>query len=255
MARSPVAHLPHAEPLFWGTGEILMWESGRLLESLDREYLYRSVWARDSLEDDEYAGAVTEVFDPAFLEIKTLICGEALLSPRGFYGYFPVITEENAIVVLDPSTFHTELLTMEISKPAARSGHGIAAYLKPEGDVLGVGAVTLGGALDRFLKEYTLSGSQNPRARFLEGAAAALLQLLTGKMLAEVRRGIGIRDSTGTAVSVGECVLTPPDAITRLLEILAAEERLDMFLDVNKRITPEYSGLHFFFRHPHLKLC
>jgi cobalamin-dependent methionine synthase I len=36
--------LPHIEPPFWGTSEILVWDSASLLDKINKEKLFKAAW-------------------------------------------------------------------------------------------------------------------------------------------------------------------------------------------------------------------
>ena len=138
---------PHLEPPFWGTGGMLVWNPSNLLDTLDTERLFKAEWRGGKLAQNKYTEAVKNQFQPAFNSIKKEILNSGLLEPRGFYGFFPVITEDRKVILLDPGNFHTELVAFDFPRMPRKKCRSIADYFSPDGDLIGLQVVTLGSKL------------------------------------------------------------------------------------------------------------
>ena len=238
---------PMVEPFFWGTGDLLVWNPSEVLETIDRPYLFKSVWGRDCLSEKQYASMSATTFTPLFETLRTQIVESSLIDPRGFYGYFPVITDDRDCILLDPSDFHSELCT--ITFPAKNPGGGsINDYLRPQGDCIALSAVTLGKHLEPAISRLT--DDPDRKGYYLEGMGTALTHLLQKKITAEIRRGLSITDQTGNAVIL-ECVSgNYNDILPEIFEIMSIEERLAILCDGSGSISPRFSSIQLFIHHP-----
>ncbi|MBN1576600.1 MAG: hypothetical protein JW913_08615 [Chitinispirillaceae bacterium] len=247
----PLDHPPHIEPLFWGTGDLLVWEAEKLLQAIDRESLFRTVWAGKNMNDEEYARVRNEILAPRYEEMCGLIIMKNLLDPRGFYGFFPVITDSEAVILLDPVDFHTELLELTFSQPGAFEGHLFSDFFRPDGDVIGISAVTAGKRMEKVIEEQMMGYDSGNKGYLLQGIASTITVLLVAKTAIEMRRSLGIPDSTGRAFSlITETSCNP--GLKELIEITAIEERLGIFLENGTVVSPEFSSIDCFVHHPAL---
>lgn len=245
----PVTHGGRLEPPFYGTGQMLTWDTPLLLDALRRDQLYKGYWRGGSLTGEKYEQAVRDEFEPSFAKLRDLILTEELVDARGYYSFFPAITEDEDIVILDPGDFHSELATFHFPRMARRGGRSLADWLRPEGDILAVQVVTLGWALSKrvtglFEKEgnYTLGF-------YLNGIGSFLTEDLAERVTREIRRALAIRANQGRRYAFGYPGLPGVEENRRLLEIVGAEERLGIQLTSGSQMVPEHSTVTIFVHH------
>lgn len=247
---TPLDQLPHLEPLFWGTGDLLVWDVPKILQSIDRERLFKTVWTRDTLNKGDSDRFCSDGLRPAFNELVDFAAGGDLFDPRGLYGFFPVIGDGAALVVLDPSDFHSELFTLAFDRSALTSGHELSDYFRLDGDVVAIGAVTLGSRIEKVIAGYLDAGDPDKQGYFLQGMALSLLELTGNKTVIEIRRSLGISDTFGNALSMINAQSLNP-ALGALMEFAALEERLGISMSEDKRaILPRFSDVFCFIHHP-----
>jgi 5-methyltetrahydrofolate--homocysteine methyltransferase len=244
-------HSPIVEPFFWGTGDLLTWETGELMQAIDREHLFRNVWGKGCLSDKQYVGTRDKTFLPLFNKLSAQISDTKLIDPRGFYGYFPVIVDGAELILLDPSDFHSELLSVVFRPEDSLGGRTYADYFRSEGDCIGFSITTLGVHLDNYLNE--LNDDPEKEGYYLKGFGSVLLQLLNKKIVTEMRRGLGILDSTGRAFSLSANGTYYYKILPRLFELLSVEERLGIVVKDNSTISPDYSEILLYIHHPSIK--
>ena len=104
-----VQHGDMIDPLFYGTGDILTWASGGLLDAVDRTTLYRQHWCRGAMSDVDFERHVLTDFEPAFDALKADLLERSLIDARGYYGIWPVYVEAETLYLLNPSDFNTEI--------------------------------------------------------------------------------------------------------------------------------------------------
>lgn len=248
---APLEFPPAIDPIFWGTSDLLVWEAGNLLDAIDKEQLFRKIWAMDTLSDEEYNRIAAGVFEPLFIELSHLLRKSDLVVPRGFYGFFPVISDKTTIVVLDPSDFHTELFIVPCPPAKMLGGRSLADFYRPEGDILAISALTLGPHLDNHIKNLESDVATAKKAGFLRGLALSVVETLSRKMEIEVRRGLGIDITTGCNLPFRSGAI---DAVCEapLFEILGFEERLGIFASGVDRYSPIFSEIKVMAHHPQI---
>ncbi|MDR2727511.1 MAG: hypothetical protein LBB56_00125, partial [Chitinispirillales bacterium] len=208
------------EPPFYGTGEVLAWDSAALLENLNRERLFKAWWCGGKLEESAYENALKEEFTPAFERLSDVIVKDGLVDARGFYGFFPVIAENENIVILDPSDFHTELASFTFPR-TEKKGLSLADYIRPEGDILSVQAVTIGGKLSLRCREFFQNENRYSDGFYLNGTANFLVETIADKTSAEIRRALGLPHDAGRRYSFGYPGLPGLEEQKRLLELMS----------------------------------
>ncbi|MCL2689762.1 MAG: hypothetical protein FWE57_07940 [Chitinispirillia bacterium] len=237
------------EPPFYGTGEVLAWDAKELLENLDKERLFKAWWQGGKLEESAYTKAQKEEFTPAFERLSSLIIKDELVDARGFYGFFPVIAEKENVMILDPSDYHTELASFTFPK-TEKKGLSLADYIRPEGDIISVQAVTIGGMISQRSREFFQSENRYSDGFYLNGIANFLVETISDKLSTEIRRSLGLPRDGGRRYSFGYPGLPGLEEQKRLLELMSIEERLSVTLTEGFQMEPEHSTVAIFIHHP-----
>jgi hypothetical protein len=249
--RAPLEFPPAIDPVFWGTGDLLVWEADHLLKLIDKDKLCSRVRSLVTA-----AGMPFEKMDPERLKTEcTALCKELsscnLVLPRGYYGFFPVITEHDSIVLLDPSDYHSELLSIVCLPVKKLAGRSLADFYRPEGDVLAISAVTLGPDIDRHLATNSSDPALAGQTAFLREIVREVLQILVNKISIEVRRGLGIEGTTGAAFELFDG-LVDNSCIRTLFELCGFEERLCIESAGAQTYAPSMSSVQVFAHHPQI---
>ena len=237
------------EPPFYGTGEVLAWDAKTLLENLDKERLFKAWWHGGKLEESAYINARREEFTPAFERLSSLIIDDDLVDARGFYGFFPVIAEKENVMILDPCDYHTELASFTFPR-TEKKDLSLADYIRPEGDVISVQAVTIGGKLSQRSREYFQNENRYSDGFYLNGIANFLVETIADKLSAEIRRSLGLPRDAGRRYSFGYPGLPGLEEQKRFIELISVEERLDITLTEGFQMEPEHSTIAIFIHHP-----
>jgi 5-methyltetrahydrofolate--homocysteine methyltransferase len=244
-ARLPIHDGP-VEPPFWGTGEILTWETATLVAAIDKERLFKGYWRGGNLAAAEFERAVLTDFEPALESIVAEVLRQGLIEARGYYGFFPVFTDDEMLFLLDPSDFHTELAAYRLPRVKGRS---IADYFLPEGDLLGVQIVTIGAALGSRCRHYLQQEHKYTLGFYLNGLGNFLTEYLAERVTIEIRRSLFLQPGQGMRYSFGFPGLPGVEEQKTLFELLGAEERLGIRLTPGYQMDPEHSTIGIFTRH------
>ena len=245
----PLDYEDYPEPPFYGTGAVLRWEPEIVLDWIDRTRLFKAWWGGGRLSPQAYAEAESREFIPAFDRLREMIRTESLLYPAALYGFFPVITENNEVVLLDPGDFHSELASFVFPRMPKKGNRSVADYLRPEGDVLAVQIVTVGAALSGRVRRLFAEDNQYTLGYYLNGIGGYLAEELADRVSAEIGRAFGLPRDAGRRYSFGYPGMPPVEEQKKLFEIMAIEERLGITLTEGCQMVPEHSTLGIFIRH------
>jgi len=237
-------------PPFYGTSGVLRWKPETLLDKIDNARLFKAWWGGGKLGQKEYEEAVKKDFTPAFEKLRVEFEKEALLDPAGLYGFFPVITDDRTIILLDPSDFHTELGSFVFQRMPEKNNRSIADYLRPEGDVLAVQVVTAGGKISNKVRDYFSKDNRYSLGYFLNGLGGYVAELLADFVTKEIIHGLGLPEDTGRRYSFGYPGMPPVEEQKKLFEIMAITERLGIMLTERFQMVPEHSTLGIYLHHP-----
>jgi 5-methyltetrahydrofolate--homocysteine methyltransferase len=245
----PVEFIPHIEPPFWGTSEILVWDSQELLDKLNKERLFKAGWGGGKLKDNEYAHVRETQFEVAFEFLKEEILKADLLDARGFYGYFPVITDDEDVIIIDPADFHSELADFRFPRMPKSKERSIADYFCADGDLIGIQVVTIGSGFSGRSRDY-FQQDKYSYGYYLNALGNMLVEELAEKVTVEIRRGLGLEPNTGRRYSFGYPGLPGPEEQKKIFEFMVIDDRLGIHLTSGYQMVPEHSTLGIFVHHP-----
>ena len=230
--------------------------------------LYRGQWQfkKGSMTDDEHAAHIKEVIEPIFKRLQTQC--EPILTPKLVYGYWPVQSAGNDLIVYSPTDHDQEIERFTFPRQVGKKHLCIADFFKSvesgEKDVLGLSCVTMGSQISAHTAKL-FEANDYTEYLYMHGmgveAAEGLAELWHKRMRAEL--GIGNDDSPkirdlfrqvyrGSRYSPGypACPdMSDQDIIWRLLQ----PERIGCVLTENWQIDPEQSTSAFVVHHPAAK--
>lgn len=226
--------LPHIEPIFWGSSDILIHDFARTMKLIDFAAVMVHASANGTMLD-----AAEQLDLQVMFDALSRLDEHSEYQIRSSYGYFPVIGEKEGFVILDPDDFHSELLALPGSK-LTQKGQDAAKRLSPDGDIIAVGAVSFGPVV-KILEQLT----ENKPAKKLSSLLITALENVTTKRLAaELRRGLGIE--RGDYVSC-DSIIADQALIKTIFEFMSFEERLgiEYAAEPTNSIISAHSGLFF----------
>ncbi|HMD68153.1 MAG TPA: homocysteine S-methyltransferase family protein [Chitinivibrionales bacterium] len=245
----PLSHPEIVSPQFYGTSQVLHWDSDKLLAGIDTHRLFKGYFGGGNLGKEEFVAAAEKEFMPAFESLKREILSQGLLDAAGMYGIFPVFADDIRLFVLDPSDFHTQLAEFVLPR-MPKKNRSIADYFRPDGDVLAVQIVTIGKDIDELRRRFMEAENKLTHGFYCNGLANFLTEILADKTTAEVRRVMYIAPDRGRRYSFGYPGLPGVEHQSRLFEILGVEERLGVSLTTGFQMVPEHSTMGIFVHHP-----
>ncbi len=131
----------------------------RVVESIDLDDIYpyinttalfRGQWGfkRGSLSAEEYQQTLHETVEPLFARLKQQMRDEGILTPRVVYGYYPVQSEGDDLIIFDPADHEREIERFAFPRQSERKRLCISDFFRARGDgvkdVLGLFVCTMG---------------------------------------------------------------------------------------------------------------
>lgn len=203
------------EPPFYGTGPLITWDPNVLLDAVDRNRLLKSI----------RGDAGNQEFGPALDAMINGIKRDRLFEPAGLYGYFPVITDDDLVIILDPADFFTERVTLRFPRMPEKGDLSMADYLRPEGDVLGIQVVTTGRGMHKRCQDKPADPGSKEPGKLLKALADHLVKDLANRVAIEITRG-PMLPAAGLCVNFGTPGMPVFEEQRELFEFLAIEERI-----------------------------
>jgi 5-methyltetrahydrofolate--homocysteine methyltransferase len=242
---------------FLGAKHLARLPLAELFEFFDLNTLYRLHWGAKNAKGEEYERLVREEYEPRLRRMKTEALTGGWLTPGAVYGYFPVASEGDTLVVYDPADPATEIERFPFPRQTDRDELCLADYFVPgengRRDVAALQIVTVGDALlersERMMREgdytegYYLHGFG---VRLAEAGAEYVNRLIVRELGLDGRRGL--RYSWGYPACPDH---TQHEIVFRLLP--DARSRLGMEVTSAGALVPELSTAALVVHHPEAK--
>jgi 5-methyltetrahydrofolate--homocysteine methyltransferase len=259
-ARSDVAaNNPVPTPPFWGARVLRDIPADEVFDLLDLDELYRLQWGGRG-SGEAYENTVKTEFEPALARLRKDATDNGWIKPQAVYGYFPVQSLGNDIIVYDPAAYSSdggslrEIARFHFPRMVGRERLCLADYIRStesgDVDVLPLQIVTVG-------KEATLhfdklqGNNEYSEALYAHGlsveAAEATAEWMHRRIKKELGTGAGKRYSWG----YGAC--PDLDDHATVFKLLPAKEALDMDLTESFQLLPEQSTAAVIIHHPEAK--
>jgi 5-methyltetrahydrofolate--homocysteine methyltransferase len=204
--RTPSRDIVMPKAPFLGVKHIARLPLADLFEHFDLNTLYRLHWGAKNAKGPEYDRLVREEYEPRLRRMKTESQTGGWLKPSAVYGYFPVASEDDDIVVYDPRDPQAEIARFATPRQTERDALCLADYFAPADsgsrDVAALQVVTVGDALlersERMMREgdytegYYLHGFG---VRLAEAGAEYVNRHIVAELALE--KGRGLRYSWG----------------------------------------------------------
>ncbi len=251
--------IPRA-PLF-GTRVLRDIALGEVLDLLDLDELYRLQWGGRG-SGPQYDAMVRDVFEPTLARLKAEALKGGWLEPQAVYGYFPVQSQGNTLIVYDPAAYRSdggslrEVGRFHFPRQEDRERLCLADYFRAidsgEVDVAAFQVVTVGDAATRRFDELQKS-DQYSEAYFSHGVAVEAAEATAEWLHRRVRRELGLVPGAGKRYSWGYGACPDLDDHTQVFKLLPAESALGMQLTTAFQLVPEQSTVAIIVHHPAAK--
>ncbi len=261
-------------PPFWGSRVVESVPLDQVYPYINEVALFRGQWQfkKGAMSDEAYERQLRDELRPLFEKLKAQCRDTATLTPKVVYGYYPVASEGDDLIVFDPGDPQREIERFTFPRQADKKRLCISDFFKSvektrelgRRDVLGLTCVTVGPRASEEARKLFESNRYTDYL-YLHGlgveSAEALAELWHKRMRQEL--GIDGEDSTkirelftqhyrGSRYSFGypACPeMSDQDKLFRLLD----PARIGCTLTENWQIDPEQSTSAIVVHHPQAK--
>jgi 5-methyltetrahydrofolate--homocysteine methyltransferase len=245
---------------FWGTRALQDIPVGEVLDLLDLDELYRLQWGGRG-SGPEFQKMVKEEFEPTLARLRKEAIAEGWLKPRAVYGYFPVQSVNNDLVVYEPEAYTrdgslVEKTRFHFPRQDGRERLCISDYFRPSSssdvDVVALQIVTVGDdASQRFAALQ--SAGEYAEALYSHGIAVEAAEATAEWMHRRVRRELGLPGNRGKRYSWGFGACPDLEDHEQVFKLLPARAELGMDLTSAYQLLPEQSTAAIHVHHPQAK--
>jgi 5-methyltetrahydrofolate--homocysteine methyltransferase len=265
---APAPNIP--TPPFWGTRVVRDIPLQRIYPYIDKTALFRGQWGfkQGALDNAAFERLLAEEAEPILRRLQTQAEAEHMLEPALVYGYFPVNSEGNDVIVFDSVNQQREIARFTFPRQAAGRRLCIADFFRPvdsgEPDILGAFCVTMGREPTR-RAQALFEGNQYQEYLYLHGLGVACAEALAELWHQRMRQELGIdaddaptvrelfqQKFRGGRYSFGYAAC-PDMADQEKLFRMLQPERIGCELTENWQIDPEQSTNALVCHHPDAK--
>jgi 5-methyltetrahydrofolate--homocysteine methyltransferase len=246
---------------FWGAKSILEMPLQVVLQYLHKPELFRLSWGAKNKQGAEWKQLEAE-FETRLADMSKRALKDGSLKPQAVYGYFPVNSDGNDLIVWDAESYQQDNRKVEIARfsfPRQNDGEYLCLsdYYEPvDGrgvDVLTLQAVTVGeNATQAF--DVLQQSDQYTEAYYFHGLAVQAAEATANYMTHWVRQNLKLADGQGKRYSWGypACPDLNDHAIVWKL-MPQIEAQIGISLTESFQLVPEQSTAAMFAHHPDTK--
>lgn len=249
-------------PPFWGPRLVDYMPLEIVLQHLHKPELYRLSWGAKNSRGDEWTKLEAE-FEARLDRMSKQALRDKSLRPQAVYGYFPVNSDGNDLVVYDPAPFNAGVTERnEIARftfPRQPGGEFlcISDYYAPldEGkiDVVEFQVVTVGEVASEAFDKLQ-SADNYSEAYFFHGLAVQAAEATANYMTQHVRKELGLGDSQGKRYSWGYPACPELEHHQLVFDLLPQTADIGLTLTPESyQLVPEQSTAAIFAHHPDAK--
>lgn len=249
-------------PPFWGDRIVTGVNLDAIAGYLNEIALFRGRWGyrRGNLPAEQFQRIMRDEVQPRYRELWRIVKAEKLFEPRFVYGYFHGRSQGDAVLIDEGD----RELRFDFPRRRAEPRLNIADFVRPEGDVVGFFAVTLGEAAatrgreifakSEYLDYFLLHGLAVEITDALAEYAHALMrhELGIGEARPLTLQGIVTQAYRGSRYGFGYPAC-PDLSAHKLVWELLRPERLGISLAEGYQMVPEYSTAAIVIHHPRAK--
>ena len=232
-----------------------------VLELLDLDELFRLQWGGRG-SGAAFDATVRDEFRPTLERLSEEARREGWLVPRAVYGYFPVQTQQNSLLVYDPVAYESdhgalrEMARFDFPRQEGRERLCLADYFRSVDsgmvDVAAFQVVTVGDAATHRFDDLQGKGEYT-EAFYMHGLAVEAAEALAEWTHRLVRRELGLGERAGKRYSWGYPACPDVEQHMQVFRLLPASEALGMELTTSFQLMPEQSTAAIVVHHPEAK--
>jgi 5-methyltetrahydrofolate--homocysteine methyltransferase len=230
-----------------------------VFEHLFIKELYRLSWGAKNAHGEEWERLEAE-FAARLATMKKEALQSGWLQPQGVYGYWPVQSDGEELVVYDPNTVEDDQVVelTRFSFPRQPSGDQLCLsdYFAPTSsdrmDVVALQIVTVGQGATQRVAQLEAEGDYS-ESYFAHGLAVQTAEAAAEYLHRHIRRELGLKEDQGKRYSWGYPAIPELADHEKVFQLLPAGEALGMTLSPAYQLIPEQSTAAIVVHHPEAK--
>ncbi len=243
----------------WGPRIVNSISLEAVFEHLSLNELFRLSWGAKNTHGEEWLKLKAE-FEERLDKMKRDAIQNKWLEPRAVYGYFPVQSYGDDLLIYDHTSLNEEKLKVSqvLSFPRQINGEFLclADYFAPIDsgilDVVALQVVTVGDkATERF--DRLQAKGDYTEAYFSHGLAVQTAEATADYLHNHIRRELGVEKNQGKRYSWGYPAIPELNDHQKVFQLLPAEKELGMQLTSAFQLVPEQSTAAIILHHPKAK--
>lgn len=246
--------VPVPTPPFWGARATSRIRLADVVTCLDRNALYRLQWGAKNAKGEEWERLKAE-FDQKVRDLIREAERDGWLEPKVAYGFFPVQSDGNELIVYDPANRTRELTRFVFPRQPERERLCLSDYFRSvesgEYDVAAFQIVTMGAKVDELAEALQRQGDYS-RSYYIHGLGVSMAEALAEYTNRLIRQSLGIGETRGKRYSWGYPACPDLEEHTKLFQILPADQ-IGVTLTEAFQLVPEQSTAAIVVHHPEAK--
>jgi 5-methyltetrahydrofolate--homocysteine methyltransferase len=265
--RSQVADdAPIPTPPFWGAQVVTRVPMDELFDCVDYNALYRLQWGAKNIKGEKWQQLKAE-FDARVRDLRRAGEREGWLETRIAYGFFPVQSQGNDMIVYDPASAvaqqrqgngKSELReVLRFTFPRQPKGEFLclsdyfASVESGRVDVAALQVVTVGDRITELCDRLQQEGDYS-QAYYIHGLGVSLAEGLAEYTNRLVRRGLGLGPKRGLRFSWGYPACPDLEDHEKVFQLLPVDD-IGVSLTSAYQLIPEQSTAAIVLHHPEAK--
>jgi 5-methyltetrahydrofolate--homocysteine methyltransferase len=245
--------VPIPTPPFWGPRVLRGIEARDVYPFIDRNSLYKMSWQFRGIRDPErWEALLRDELEPRLQLCMDEVERERYLDIQAVYGYWPAWSEDDDVVVFDPSERTREIGRFHFARQSEQNRLCLADYLRPresgELDVVGLQIVTVGPHASEKSNALQVSGDYDAMLR-VHGFSTQMAEATAEYVHDLIRRELSLGDDQGRRYSWGYPACPDLEDHRVLFGILPTGE-IGVSLTEGFQLVPEQSTAAIVMHHP-----
>lgn len=246
-------------PPGWGPRIVRQMPLEIVFQHLAKTELFRLSWGAKNTHGEAWEKLQAE-YEERLLQMQREAIQQGWLQPQGVYGYWPVQSEGNDLIVYEPRSIENgktkELMRFTFPRQSGGDNLCLADYFAPASskiiDVVAFQVVTIGQEATRRFEHLQESGDYT-EAYFLHGLAVQTAEATAEYLHRHILRELGLSVDRGKRYSWGYPAIPELSDHQKVFQLLPAEKELGMSLTAAFQLVPEQSTAAIIVHHPSAK--
>ena len=243
-------------PPSWGPRVVHTLPLDEVFQCLAKNELFRLSWGAKNTHGDAWQQLEVE-FEQRLDAMRRAALREGWLKPRAVYGYWPVQSGGNDLIIYEPGSVQagmpSELMRMTFPRQESEEGLCLADYFAPVSsgkiDVAAFQVVTVGQEASERVERLQAAGDYS-EAYFTHGLSVQMAEATAEYLHRHIRRELGLPEGRGKRYSWGYPAIPDLADHEKVFLLLPAESELGMSLTASYQLVPEQSTAAIIVHHP-----